>query len=586
VDTGGQESLPLPHDLMHILSTIMKTVFTLLVSPMSASEKASLDLAVSEIMGPIRSGEKHEMPRMFFSNGITSVTMLTAGEWVGVMLMTTVLLNTKRGRATMSECMARARARERASVNNQDTAEIRTKYDNNGDIIELPPLDEITVDDVIEVIEEILLFHAYTSYGNTIRAEDGTQDNDCILSWKGKFSEGRLHQRITFLQTIIVVKFPRRSGCGWRIQKFHELIHIPRQITLYGFPYNFDTGYGERLLKPYGKGPSKTVRSAHTHEHTYDVACRVYDEMVIVRVMALSGMSSTHDMRTYEEEESEKRIAGGGSWELNQGAQWKLVVDEKKQIVSCTSARKGNGRRVVGLPQLVVERLVETISEGLDTANDSGTALYGYTEIFIKDDRDGLPRRLRCNPSYRGAPWYEWCLCDYRDYYGGSVGRNDTYHNHAAAVAGYPGTTPPGHFPSKVLAIIANPLFVKEQPEHPFTNPRILCLVHMTKQMTTESKLTEQWQLEYENKEISIPAADENGNILGEGFRLTTVQVPTLRLVHPHYLKRRIYVVEEFPKVRSFIDPGDYDSHSDIVVYVRDRKRYWTHIYAHCDHYS
>jgi hypothetical protein len=40
VDTGGQESLPLSHDLMHILSTVMKTVFTLLVSPMSASEKS------------------------------------------------------------------------------------------------------------------------------------------------------------------------------------------------------------------------------------------------------------------------------------------------------------------------------------------------------------------------------------------------------------------------------------------------------------------------------------------------------------------------------------------------------------------
>jgi hypothetical protein len=57
-------------------------------------------------------------------------------------------------------------------------------------------------------------------------------------------------------------------------------------------------------------------------------------------------------------------------------------------------------------------------------------------------------------------------------------------------VAGYPGTTPPGHFPSKVLVIVANPVFDEEQPEHPLTNPKVLCLVHMTKQMTTE------WQLE------------------------------------------------------------------------------------------
>lgn len=52
VDIGLQLALPLPHDPMHIFSQIMKTIFQLLVAPLSNSEKVEFDLVVAEMLDP------------------------------------------------------------------------------------------------------------------------------------------------------------------------------------------------------------------------------------------------------------------------------------------------------------------------------------------------------------------------------------------------------------------------------------------------------------------------------------------------------------------------------------------------------
>jgi hypothetical protein len=229
---------------------------------------------------------------------------------------------------------------------------------------------------------------------------------------------------------------------------------------------------------------------------------------------------------------------------------------------------------VFELQQLVVENLV-------DLCNQANTSINGYTELFVKDGRAGEMVRMRCHPSYRGRAWYDWCLVDYRDYTTNAK-RSDPIHRHDSAVGGYPGTTPGGFFPSKLLAIIDNPLHEHGKPEHPINNPRRLCLVHMTDELTTESQLTERWRLEYSSKTITMPILDRDLNVTNYGSNRILAKVPVLRLVHPHYIRQRIAVFEEFPLVRSFMAEDDPDlGHSAIVVYLRDRRRYWSSIYDH-----
>ena len=64
VDIGGQEYLPLPHDLMHIMSGIAKSLVKFKFSPLSINEQANIDRLVEEILVQPKSSEKVIFPEL------------------------------------------------------------------------------------------------------------------------------------------------------------------------------------------------------------------------------------------------------------------------------------------------------------------------------------------------------------------------------------------------------------------------------------------------------------------------------------------------------------------------------------------
>ena len=46
---------------------------------------------------------------------------------------------------------------------------------------------------------------------------------------------------------------PRKEGNGWKLQKFHESLHLVKHIDDYGSSLNFDAGAGEWGLKEWVK---------------------------------------------------------------------------------------------------------------------------------------------------------------------------------------------------------------------------------------------------------------------------------------------------------------------------------------------
>lgn len=558
----GQKALPLPHDLMHIFSALMKTLFQLLISPLSDNEKCLLDMAVNEMMGGLHSGEKKNFPRTFFSNGVTSVTMLTAGEWVGSLLMTLMLLNSNRGALLMNQCLSRSNARlnEYRRGKRKPGERRKARTDTNGDVIELPPLDLITAEDAVSVIEDVLLFHAYAAYGHNLDLGEPLENS--IFVWDGGTCEPRLRTWIGKLQSKILKNFPRESGSGWKTQKFHEMLHIPANITQFGHPSQFDSGWGERALKTFGKNPSKTVGLQYSDDFVGDVAHRLYEATVLQTVMSRSRIPAILGPSV-----EEQRQECNQSWSIRQSKpQWVVKTDGEGLLLDCVFQGHRNVARMVEMPQLIVERLVDL----------KKTKLVGYTEIFIKDDKKGNIVRLRCHPSYRGGQSFDWCLVDRQP--GDNSGRTWPPHSEEAL----PGLTPPSFFPAKLLAVFENPEYDPDGEVDEIENARILCLIHTTKKMVRSSLLTEQWELEYTSKEVLLPPMDENLNVgnAPADNRSLRVKVPATMLVHPSWIKRRILVCEEFPLVRSYIDPRNYEHHSDNVVYIRDRKHFWSQIFS------
>ena len=66
---------------------------------------------------------------------------------------------------------------------------------------------------------------------------------------------------------------------GWKLNKFHELLHIVRCIGMFGPPENWIASHGERHIDDC-KRPAATAQKQHDR-FTKQVAERLVDQMVI-----------------------------------------------------------------------------------------------------------------------------------------------------------------------------------------------------------------------------------------------------------------------------------------------------------------
>ena len=77
-------------------------------------------------------------------------------------------------------------------------------------------------------------------------------------SWNDK---QEFQMNVRKMMMMIKVFVPCSEGNGWKLQKFHELLHLVMHIDDYGSPLNFDTGTGERGLKDWVKKFAKLFNS-------------------------------------------------------------------------------------------------------------------------------------------------------------------------------------------------------------------------------------------------------------------------------------------------------------------------------------
>ena len=78
------------------------------------------------------------------------------------------------------------------------------------------------------------------------------------------------------MMMMIILFLPRTEGNRWKLQKFHELLHVAKHINDYGSPLNWDAGTGERGLKFWVKEPVKTVQQRGQHVYNAQLANWVY----------------------------------------------------------------------------------------------------------------------------------------------------------------------------------------------------------------------------------------------------------------------------------------------------------------------
>ena len=221
--------------------------------------------------------------RICFTRGCTSLTLLTASEWPGLLLSFFLLLLTEEGSAICESCFSSStsahikssdvtrleqlsswkipecnikeagddydvlseptQTREYRRSQEKPISRSKTKNGGNGAFTPLPCSKEQFVD----VIEDILAIHSfYKSYPGF-----AYDDDDSLKQHVSVFIRKMMLKITTYI--------PRTDGLGWNISKFHELTHMVHFMSEFGSCGNFDSGVGERLLKFWVKQHSRVA---------------------------------------------------------------------------------------------------------------------------------------------------------------------------------------------------------------------------------------------------------------------------------------------------------------------------------------
>lgn len=599
-DLAGQEGLPLPHDPMHMFSTVCRTLFELTMACIPAGQRAFLDSLHSELFSEASSsGEKKAFPRMYFSRGFTSVTNLTCDEVTGTIIALLVTVKTDRGWEAISHAIdkrgrnidkianrnpkkgkqkggrGKDRGRQTCSIgdapitNNED----RTVIDNHRAEGEIAPTNNITLEQMLSLLEDLLEFYAWYKYGYPYHRHTNPPDKDGVFFWN-KETEKRLRYRVTKIQEKIITYFPRQKGCGWKRQKFHDWLHFGEHITKYGLPSGYDTGWGESTLKWTAKGPAHGIkmqyddslaeRTCHNLRETMTIgfACEKHDierYRINTKRQEASRRRTFRKDRTWTDERARvemevKPNPMGRRWKINRNSNG----DPTFSWVTNNKAT-GHGNQWVGFPKHIIDFLTRK------RFNQTVGVIHGYCEIEItiknKSTTCETDGRLlvRAHPDYRQkGPWYEWCLVNYETEHG-SVASDEEDPN--------PGETDVNAYPSKILA-----MFRIDDSEH------IECLIHpcVGSDHKSDGRLTEVWTKDY-TKPASISYEQTNGLGITERITVSGARKPRLEIVWAAAILRRIFVVEESSRVSAYLEQRKIDARqqSTKIIYIRDMEEYW-----------
>jgi hypothetical protein len=289
-----------------------------------------LDYLVDYILGKLKNSEKAQFPRTNFTHGYTNLTQLTAEEWPGMVLTLLVITRFEKAQEILKDVVdASNRPEQDMSVTDAKPVMVQVYSDSDSGVnttamnaedlddmegedteedaqvefgemkdadycsdsseagekaqVESEPANKrpkITAFGLSQVLERILSFHAFYKRGNPYNWDPSEGTHDSLESF--------FRIQIRELISMIVSRIPRAKGNGWDLQKLHELLHIPLDMTMFGCPSNWDAGPGESSLKYWAKRPASTALKWGTAIFTDSCAKRLHEKACFNKMMRLN----------------------------------------------------------------------------------------------------------------------------------------------------------------------------------------------------------------------------------------------------------------------------------------------------------
>jgi len=275
-----------PTDLMHaFLQGIIPYSLRIMMSSLTIKEKESLDFLCDRCFVTIRSSEKQNYPRCNFSGGITNLTLLTATEWAGALFTMALLMRTEevlqlfkkvcKRNLKAAKNMRKAKSHNDKDDYSEDSIPIAaTDVDDGslGNVEETEDEEEVDEDDgedydedfLVEedlqdefaqfdvnnqlyILEMILSFHAWYKCGSPYSVG---RDEDVLV----------VDRAIRSMLASIKKYIPRTDSNKWKLQKFHDILHVSRNMQMFGCPQNWDASPGEHNLIEFAKRPARRTQ--------------------------------------------------------------------------------------------------------------------------------------------------------------------------------------------------------------------------------------------------------------------------------------------------------------------------------------
>ena len=593
-----------PTDLMHAFqSGIVKYLVKMIIDKLSTAKQVRLDRLVHKLFHNLRSKEKADYPRLTFSKGFSKLSMITSDEWVGKLFVLLIVLKTEEGASIFQKTFAREdlalpgsmtagisgdrknrQARGFAEVVEQiltqaqdfntgaSELEVNQTYvaeaeedamKHTGEEEPEEMLRPCSKNDFTELAEALLSFHAWYKLGLIRKQRDGKVDRSLI------------HASVSRMLAMVRFYTPRKKGNGWKIQKFHDLLHVALDIERFGPPSNFDAGPSESGLKTWAKLPAMTSQKRGYNTFLWQVASRITEGQCITKALREHGVKASVDtaldraiasLANREEMDSSvdrTPVLGGSTYRIY----GRRTDDDTREHPFRPSEKVHRDKRAKS--EFTIHPSIENflrwqpLEDPSVLAATDATSSVPYWELKTEcsmvpeDSSDRL--LLRCHPNFQNeGPWYDWVLVNF----------STSLFFHKPGLEGEYNARRKKRPKERTLEPKFDPM--QHEPQNPDTcvpckvmafakggDGEIMALVHGCKFRTTnndikgDTVLLEFWRLEYRNLYEELPPNLRNTVPRG-GRRQPGVhdyEVPFLCWVKLKSIVGRCFVIEEEPGI-------------------------------------
>jgi len=261
-----------------------------------------------------------------------------------------------------------------------------------------------TYHDMIDLLETMLSFHAFYKGDLPIPWQASPCVDDNRMPFESEDPTGYyILGRIRKMVQKIITRLPRQTGNRWKIQKLHELLHLPSDIHKFGKPRQFDTAQWEHNLIEKAKKPARTAQKQSISEFEKQTASRLHVAQAMNKCSLAMNITS----------EITVQQTGAASLVKIDDSDCCSVVGYRKFLLSYLTEQESveefwfseqKSSHTLALHPAVKEFLIRTFVEDLK----SGQRIFGWTEAYIYGEL------FRAHPDYRsqGLPWYDWGILE------------------------------------------------------------------------------------------------------------------------------------------------------------------------------